>query len=166
MRSVGGYNWLGLAFWSALAFALGGFCIAQKDPRVDFPEYSSLAHAEGRLAWMQKRKYAVHFGLVGISQKFDYQSSAGALGVVKDALASAGNEPVSVKYEIQTHGPIYSDRKYHDIWEVTISGKPIRTYAQTTERAWRNDGRLFFLLGIAMLGGGFYLGYAAWKIRP
>jgi hypothetical protein len=158
------FGWRKLTFFAIAAFAFGVFILSTITPTLGVPEYAALAHAEGKLSWIERYKYGVHFGLVGVNKSFNYLSKAGELGMISNRLANAKMEPISLMYEVQLNSPILANQNYYNVWEITIAGYPIRTYAEV-KAGWQNDNRVAPFVGGAMLLCGLGLGYVAWGAR-
>lgn len=158
------YEWRFLALISLLSCAMSIFCFEQMYPRIGVPEKGSLLQSVGKVVWVKEYRYGTRFGLTGTGAWFVYPSKATGTGSVRDALISSPSDDVSVLYESETHGPIYSSDRYHDVWELTIGGRAIRTYEQSAA-AWELDNRLIPWLGAAMGLCAIVLGHGAWKAR-
>lgn len=158
------HSWKILAVFSLVGLATGIFCVVGINPKVGIPPQFTLLGASGRLAWMQEYEYGTRFGLVGIDQRFDYPSKARGMAVVRDSLKHSGDSIVSVRYKIDSHGPIYSNENYHDVWELSVGNHTIRTYAESAE-AWESDNRLAPWVGLAMTSCGLWLGFASCMLR-
>jgi hypothetical protein len=156
------HNWQKLAFFSLLILAMGVLCLLKINPQTGVPQRAELAIAEGKLAWMQKGKYGTRFGLIGANESFNYPTKARGISAVRGALECASNKIVSVQYELDSHGPIYSDEKYHDVWGLKVGDQTVRTYEETVA-SWEDDNLVAPWLGAAMLGFGLFLGYLAWR---
>ena len=117
---------------------------------------SALLAAKGRVAWVEKHKYGVRFGLDGVDRNFSYPSKGGGADSVRDALAGAGDETVRIRYEPDAHGPWGSDVRYHDIWAMSVGDRVVRSY-EGTAGGYRDDNAVapwlggFFVLGGAVL---------------
>jgi hypothetical protein len=157
-------SWQALTFYSLVGFGMAAVCFLNMDPRAGITAEAALLEASGRLAWVQEHKYGTRFGLVGVSERFNYPSKAEGMKEVRDALKHAGMRVVSVRYESDTHGPIYSDERFHDVWELVVGRHTVRSYAETVE-GWESDNRLIPWLGSAMALCGLGLAYAAWRAR-
>jgi hypothetical protein len=157
-------SWQSLALVSALSFGLAIFLSTNLDPRAGIPPKSELLAASGEVSWVQERKYGTRFGLAGVAQKFEYPSKANGMGVVRKALRRGAERTVSVRYEADASGPIHSDEVYHDVWEIKVGDRVVRSYAESAA-AWESDNRLTPWLAAAMALIGFYLGFTAWQLR-
>ncbi|WP_273453426.1 hypothetical protein [Nevskia ramosa] len=157
-------GWQSLAAVSLLGSVLGLACLFRTDPNAGVPSPEELVPVSGKLAWVQKQKYGTFFGLVGVAGKFDYPSKASGMGIVRDALDHAGNDVVWVLYEPSANDPIFSDQRTHNVWSLSVDGRPVRTYEETV-LAWQRDNRFFPWLGAALLGCGLYLGRLSWRLR-
>jgi hypothetical protein len=159
------HYWKLLAFYSLVGLAAGIFCfVVQTNPKGGITPQFTLLEASGKLAWMQEYKYGTRFGLVGIDKRFNYPSKASGMGVVRDSLKHSGDSIVSVRYETDSHGPVFSDEKYHNVWKLSVGNHTIRTYTETAE-AWESDNRLAPWVGLAMTACGLVLGFASWLAR-
>ncbi|WP_150132231.1 hypothetical protein [Dokdonella koreensis] len=158
------YNWQYLAFCSLVGFVMAAICLVNLDPKAGIAAEDTLLEATGKVAWIEEYKYGTRFRLAGISERFDYLSKAKGMGAVRNALNQAGDRVVSIRYERKTHGPVYSDDRYHNVWELTVGDRAIRTYAASAA-AWESDNRLVPWLGSATGFCGLGLGYAAWRMR-
>jgi hypothetical protein len=154
------YRWQVLAFFSLLSAGWGLSYLVHADPKTGITPEAALVEANGKLAWMNENKYGTRFGLVGVTEQFEYPSKAGDMGAVRISLRQSGNEIVSVRYEIRTHGPIYSDDAYHDVWELTVGDRGIRTYGETSA-AWEADNRIGPWFGLVLVASGIFLGYVS-----
>ncbi len=161
---AGQHSWQTLTFLAFLAFAMAAVCFLNLDPRRGITAETALVEANGKVAWVQEHRYGTRFGLVGFEARFDYPSKANRTEAVRRALNNAGDELVSIRYESDTHGPLYSNDRYHDVWEITIGGRTIRTYAETAA-AWESDNRIVPWLGAAMTLCGIVMGFVARKAR-
>jgi len=158
------YRWQELAFFSALSIGLAVIALTQVNPRSGIPEPSTLLIAEGAVDWIQAHRYGVRFGLAGNTLSFSYPSKANAADRVESALRGAGTKAVRVTYEQETFKPLMSDREYHDVWEVFVEGRPVRTFAETS-RAYEQDNKVAPWLGAAFALSGAFLGYQALRKR-
>lgn len=156
------YNWQYLAFCSLVGFVMTAICLMNLDPKAGIAAEATLLEATGKVDWIEEYRYGTRFGLVGISERFDYLSKAKGMGAVRNALNHAGGRVVSVLYESKTHGPMYSDDKYHNVWELTIGDRVVRSYA-VSAASWESNNRLVPWLGSAMGFCGLVLGYGAWR---
>jgi len=153
-------SWIGLAVFSLLSFIIGVFCLFQSNPHAGVPKRDELIVTKGKLAWIQKYKYGTRFGLLGVAENFEYPSKAKGMNIVRGSLESAGDEIISVEYEKGTHGPISSDKHYHNIWVLNVGTRQIRSFEETVS-SWERDNRLTPWLGVAMFLSSFYLAFSA-----
>jgi len=156
------YNWKALAAVSALGFGMAIFIGLY--PKTAVTPEDALLQASGKLAWVQEHRYGTRFGLVGVDAQFNYPSKARGMGIVREALQQAGEQPIAVRYERDTHGPVYSDERYHDVWVLSVGGRTVRSFGET-EQARADDDSLMPWLSTAMAACGLLLGFAAWRVR-
>ena len=153
-------SWKSHAFISLLGFGLALFAL-QVDPEDGIQQHNDLLKADGKIAWVENYTYGTRFGLLGVTKKFNYPSKGRGMGAVRDALENAGDNNVSILHESDTHGPIYSDERYHDVWVINIGGQSIRTYEETLE-AWKEDNNIAPWLGWIFLISSLFLGFVSW----
>lgn len=158
------HSWQALAFVSALSFALAIFLSMNLDPRSGIPRESDLLEASGGVAWLRQGKYGTRFGLAGVERQFTYSSKSNGMDVVSSALRGADGSSVSVRYEAEAFGPLFSDQRYHRVWELKVGGRIIRSHAESAA-AWESDNRLTPWLAAVMTLSGLYLGFTAWRLR-
>lgn len=153
-----------LLFWSIVCLAAALLMLTQVQPRAGIPSAESLKVATGIVAGIERYKYGVRFGLVGTSELFNYPSKSNAKDRVEAALRSAGTQMISVRYEAETFKPIYSEQRYHNIWEISVGGTSIRTYTETSS-AQEQDNKIAPWLGAIFGFGGIFLGLQAYRGR-
>jgi hypothetical protein len=135
------------------------------NPSDGLPSRSSLALAEGAAVEYETYRYGVRFSLGGHPTGFSYLSKGNASDQVAAAIASSSGKTVKVLYDPQSmSGPVYSDREYFTVFEVSVDGQPVRSYDQVAA-AWRADNRVGFWGGWAafLFGAGF--GLHTWRSR-
>ncbi len=135
------------------------FCFVVSAPKAGIVPKEALLDSSGKLAWTNTGKKGIVFGLVGTTEKFEYLSKSGEMGAVWDSLSHAGDEVVSVRYESRTYNA------YHRVWELTVGGRGIRTYAETAA-AWEAVNRFGRWFGPAAAAGVLFVGWVAWWRDP
>lgn len=161
-QSLGHWAFHALLGVPAIAGGIAMFVLFDADMGI-VPE-STLLAAEGRVDWIEKDKYGVDFGLEGVERDFSFPNKGGNAGGIHDALAGAGDAIVRVRFEPDSHGPMHSDVRYHDVWEVAVGDDVVRTYAETVD-GYRHDNTFMpWLAGFFAFGGVFLL-CTAWLAR-
>lgn len=153
-------SWRRMAVLALCSLAMGLYVLVFYDSRLQAE--ADLLQASGQLSWLKKHRYGLHFVLKDQSQVFDFRRNSGADEQVKTALETAGNELVLVWYSKDTHGPVYSDDKYHDVWTLQIGSQVIRSYPEVLAAETDNAQKAVWL-GWAFVCGGLYLAYVARK---
>lgn len=155
-------NWLGMAVLSPLFMAFGIFLLFFHGSQLQAE--ADLLQVSGQVSWVEKQRYSINFALKEHPQVFSYSKSAGAAHRVKRALEDANGKVVVLRYEKTTHGPIFSDDRYHSVWEIQINQQLVRTYPQIAS-AIAADEKLKPWLSWFFVCSGCYLAYVAWQTR-
>ena len=66
-----------------------------------------------------------------------------------------------IRFAPDAHGPVYSDMRYHGVWDVAIGDRVVRSYAETSAE-WRADNALTPWLGGFFAFAGVFCAFAAW----
>lgn len=151
------YSWQTLAFGALLFLGLGAFFILT-DPRAGITPEAALLERGGKLAWTQENRHGIRFGLVGITEQFEYREKAGEMPAVRDSLSHLGDEVVKIRYE--SSPKMYLDEAYHNVWGLTVGGRGVRTYAETAA-AWEKDNRIGRWFGLVLILCGLFMGYVS-----
>ena len=144
-------------FLVILTLTLSSWAIITGAKAEGVPPRTVLQTASGFMSWVEKGRYSIRFGLKGDSRVFQYHSKAGLMGKVYDGLA--GNPQPLVTLLVDAKGSPTSSFGFQQefpVYEVQVSGKPLRTY-QEVQDAWRSDNRLAFSLGIVIAFVGSFL---------
>jgi hypothetical protein len=153
-------KWPGMAVMSLFSMAMGIFFLLFYDSQLQAED--NLLQASGQLSWVKKHRYGLSFALKDQPQMFAYSRNSGASDKVKKVLEAAGEKIVSLRYEKETHGPIYSDDRYHSVWEIQIDQQVVRTYPQI-KAAITADEKLVPWLGWGFFCSGLYFAHIARK---
>lgn len=135
-----------------LALVIGWLSIST----TGIPPRAELGTASGRVEWVSLERYGVEFAFVGDARLFDYPSKANAMGNVESALRQSAGRKVTVLYDHETHGPAYSDRRLHTVYEIAVDGRVVRSY-DAVRAAWASDDAIApwlagaFLLSAALM---------------
>ncbi len=128
------------------------------------PSYSSLRHANGVVSSVYRshgKSPYIEFKVQGISTPFYYDSIAGELGLVGDALEGAqlGVKPIEVLYEKRILPTFFKKRELYDVWQLNTEASSIRSFADISVANEANNrvgqiicqiiGCLLLLLSIA-----------------
>jgi len=162
-----GYTWRQTLLIGVVSLAMGGGICFLTTHNIGIPPASSLAVATGTVDWVRRERYAITFGLQGQARAYRYSSKANAMGLVLDRLAGAGRQPVRILYDaVHPSGPVWSDDKYNDIYELSVGGVMVRSHANMAA-AYAADDRLGYWLGGAFVVAGLgVLGYGVFGWRP
>lgn len=155
-------NWIGMAVLSPLSMAFGLFFLFFHESQLQ-PE-ADLLQVSGQVSWVETQRYSINFALKEHPQVFSYSKSAGAAQRVKRALEVAGGKIVVLGYEKATHGPIFSDDRYHSVWEIQINQQLVRSYPQIASAIAAGEELKPWLGGFFVCVGG-YFAFGAWQTR-
>lgn len=153
-------HWPGVAALSVISIGWAIFFLFFYDSHIQ--QEHELLEVRGQVRWVSKNKYGLHFKLQGQPQQFSYSDVSGDVSKVKKALQTEGNEMIILQYEKRTHGPMYSDERYHAVWSIRTEQEQIRSYQQVLAKQLKNDNMMPFI-GLGFLLGGLYLGYIVIK---
>jgi hypothetical protein len=117
------------------------------------PPRSELQTATGSVSWVKSGRYGIRFGLDGIPTAFDYSSKGNAMGLVQDALSRPDRPLVTVLYDS-------SSGTYHPVFELSLSGKSIRSHEEIAA-AWQTDENVALGLAVIFAFGGMFLAWSA-----
>lgn len=159
------YSWKGTkrtnVVFALLSLALSVLMLHSWATFDGIPPRAELKLASGTVDWVQRGKYGVKFRLDGVSQSFDYASKGRGMGVVYDTLSRSGRTPITVLFDSgHPGGPIFTKDKYYGVFELSVAGKPFRSYDEI-DQAWRSDETVGAWLGIAFFLSGVFLAYCA-----
>lgn len=147
--------------FSALCIALGVSIsyVQLTQENGGLPYRENLSEAVGYIDWVQSYKYGIRFSFIDGQRNFNYPSKSNGLGVVKDSLNASTEKLVTILFDGKnTTSPIYSDREYHDVLEVRVGEKVIRSYDDSA-KAWKADNLLFPFIVALFLISGPYIGW-------
>lgn len=142
---------------TAFAIAALGFWM-RSDPDRGVPTEEQLVAVTGTLQRMKSNEGTVRFYLVGHEHGFAYSSKMGRGRAVAKALSHSGAK-VGLKYAPDSlGGPLYSDEKFFDVFELSVNGEMARSYDQIRQ-SWISDnkfggggmGIIFTLMGLYIL---------------
>lgn len=123
----------------------------------EFPKRESLLSASGAVTAVQSGKSGVAFTLEGQVPRFHYLSKGKAIGVVEQGLAPGPGRIVGVLYEDKGSAPVLSDGIHYNVFEITLNGKPVRSYEQV-RAAWHADNQIgAWLAGVFLLAAGYFI---------
>jgi len=154
--------WLSQMIGSLFAMIFGLWFLLGRESQLQAEH--SLLNASGQVAWVQAHRYGVHFAFKDQQVQFNYSDSAGASGEVLKALRRANDSLVQLRYEQDEHGPIYSDERYHDVWQLQVGERQVRSYVQVF-KARSRDEALSPWLGGFFLVCGLFMAWQALKLR-
>lgn len=123
------------------------------------PSYPSLKHASGKVSSVyrsQGKSSYIKFKVQGVSTDFYYDSLAGELGLVGDALENAqlGVRPIEVLYEKRSVTTLFKKRELYDVWQLNTEGNSIRSFADisTAYEANNRFGQILCqIIGVILL---------------
>lgn len=153
-------GWRRMSVLALCSVAMGVYFLLFHDSRLQVE--ADLLQASGQLSWLKKHRYGFHFALKDQQQLFSYSNNAGSSDQVKKALETAGEKQVSLRYQKKTHGPLFSDDRYHSVWDIQIDQQVVRTYPQIKSAITASE-KLVPWLGWFFVCAGFYLAYDARK---
>jgi hypothetical protein len=153
-------SWRRMTVLALCSLAMGLYMSVFYDPRLQAE--ADLLQASGQLNWVKTYRYGLRFALQGPPQVFDFHRNSGSSEKVKKALETAGEKLVLVRYSKDTHGPVYSDDEYHDVWTLQIGSQVIRSYPEVLAAETDNAQKVVWL-GWAFVCGGIYFAYVARK---
>jgi hypothetical protein len=142
-------NWA----FAALSILLSGFMLYSWATFRGIPPRAELQSASGQVSWVKSGRYGIRFGLDGVPTTFDYSSKGNAMGLVREALLRKDHPVVTVLYDS-------SKTDYHPVFELALSGKPIRSHEEIAD-AWQADENVALWLGVAFALGGLFLAWSA-----
>jgi len=124
----------------------------------DIPPRAMLKAASGTVDWMNGEQ----FHLAGVPQSLSYPRSGGAFGLVRSVLSSPAHPVISVLFDPYHHArPFGKDVAYHAVYELSVSGKVLRSYADVSEMRRRSEAFAPWLSAFLLLNGIFQLSVAA-----
>jgi hypothetical protein len=122
-----------------------------------FPYKDDLSKREGFINWVQEYDYGIRFGFVDDPYNFDYPSKSDGQGIVYDSLLNSEGYKVAILFEPrETKKPIYTDKEFHNVFEVEVNDNIIRSYAES-EKAWKSDNLLTPFIVVLFIFGGAYV---------
>lgn len=154
---------VGVLGLSALFFAIG-FISHEPPPR------SSLTELTGQLRYVErvlsKRSLnAIRFGLTSDPRHFQYVSKAGAANEVLEALEGAEERRVRIAFDSSdSHTPWFEDRALYTIYELTVEGRPVRSYDQVAS-SWTGDNAFGRWVAYGLASGGLLLLFVHFRAR-
>ncbi|RVU34423.1 hypothetical protein EOE67_15360 [Rheinheimera riviphila] len=155
-------NWIGMVVLSTLSMAFGIFFLFFHESQLQAE--ADLLQVSGQVSWVETHRYSINFALKEHPQVFSYSKGAGAAHRVRRALEVAGGKVVVLRYEKATHGPIFSDDRYHSVWEIQINQQLVRSYPQIASAIAAGE-KLKPWLGWFFVCSGGYLAYVARQTR-
>ena len=152
-----------LGILAVLSFAVAALALAPALNRDHgIPDMSKMTEAHGRVVSVSKNdKSSVRFRLHGRAETFAYLIGARGSGVVVSALIEAGDRKVAVLFNPTPIAPPFSS-DYHEVWQLAIDGKSVRTSAETMEGRRANNALSRWLCASFFLSG-LYLSLIAWR---
>ena len=121
----------------ALGISISYVQLTQKNG--GFPYKEELVSRDGYIDWVQEYNYGIRFAFVDDNYNFNYPSKSNGQSIVYDSLFNSKGKRVEVLFEPrESTKPIYTNKEFHDVFEVKIEQNVIRSYAES-EKAWKSD---------------------------
>lgn len=118
------------------------------DPSGGLPQFGELTEIEGKIGRVTTQRYGIRFVLKDDSRELNYSSKMNALGLVGEALTTAGEQRVIVYADLnEPRSPMFSDNVYYNVFQIRIADRIVRSY-EDSAREWISNQRLMPYLGV------------------
>ena len=131
----------------------------------DVPPKTYLHEISGFIEWTEQYDYGVRFKFYSDERLFVYMSKFGEHEKVSKALRYNQGSPIYIFANLNdTIGPVYSEKRYHVVYEISKPNQMIRSHSQVS-RSFRDDNKIapFVGLGFTVFGYGFFI-VIVWKL--
>ena len=135
-----------------LGIVIGHNALTQEND--GFPFKEKLSERSGFIDRIEKYKYGIKFKFSDGDRNFNYPSKSRGQGVVWDALVASKGKEVTILYKSDdSNSPVYSKKRYHDVFEIKVNERMVRSYSES-EKSWKSDNKLTPMIVVLFLLGG------------